>query len=926
MKKKLGLFLILALIVTSIFAFYSCDKKDGETVDNSEKQVPVYQGMTISSAKNSLSNGGVSMLSSISYSSEIASGELSGDFDGRNDSVDENDPFDSGVEIEEEIEDSLNVIGSPETIYYAKPNQDIYINIHIDNPDSFEIMSFTLNGKKYSSYMFEEGSDMETIVLKYNVGAVSGIVEYTIDAIKYVDGTEIKDVLIDGNKTVMAGVKTENQLSAGVSELDIDTNALSFKVNVKDNDNLIAFSGGALKAVLFDGDSIVAEKDLALGENLVEFTSLETNTLYQYAVVAYYDDLSGAGFGMNVLYKDAFYTDSVVLFDDVTIGQESVSFAFHWHEDHQGKAISALKLYKDGAFVMDITASSMSVGELLSNTTYKLVAEYKNGENTESIYIEFTTLAKIVPCFEIKNESITTNSIDAEYDIIDVDDILASYKVELYKGTTLIWENGEKKISFTTLDYYTDYTLKITYTYDLNDGKGIQTSIFEKTYKTLPYMGMIGCNIVNGNAVRAGDTIFMQINIDNPLEMSVASVVINENLYPVTGATSGNKIFVEIICDDSFAGGYTEFRVEKINATFDGNTTTVIPESDFSATIFINGTVTILDIYTANTSFEQIDWGVVDQKVYRVIKLSNPTGYNIKLYDESIILNKIDESTYYYEDTLELDYGSGGGWDSGSFKIVYENEHTSGTATAKLDYIIGKTCYVLESDEIKYVSSADDLLNMEGRHYFKMTNDIDLSGINWTGASFCGVFDANGYSIKNMTSLGSSLFGSPHGIIQNLNVVNATIVAKSTGNSYNVGRGIIISYGHAIYIRNCNIDENSTLSTVGYTNVGGICGYAAYYTRIENCQMRAVITTDIGTPQGIAECQSNSLTVLNCISLYEQTIHNDAIVKNTYNINNPGVKIQLNSADFYTKTLNWSEDIWDFSELDVENGKYPKLK
>jgi hypothetical protein len=629
---------------------------------------------------------------------------------------------------------------------------------------------------------------------------------------------------------------------------------------------------------------------------------------------------------MHVLYKDAFYTDSAVLFDNIAVGQESISFGFLWHEDHQGKAISTLKLYKGGDFVKDITVNATTVNELLSNTTYKLVAEYSNADKAENIYIEFTTLAKTVPYFEIKNESITTNSIDAEHDIIDVDDILASYKVELYKGTTLILENGEKKISFTTLDYYTDYTLKITYTYDLNDGKGIQTSIFEKTYKTLPYMGMIGCNIVNGNSVRAGDTIFMQINIDNPLEMSVASVVINENLYPVTGATSGNKIFVEIICDDSFAGGYTEFRVEKINATFDGNTTTVIPESDFSATIFINGTVTILGQYTANTSFEQIDWGVVDQKVYRVIKLSNPTGYNIKLYDESIILNKIDESTYYYEDTLELDYGSGGGWDNGYIiTIVYENEHTSGTATAKLDYTIDKSCYVLESDEIKYVSSADDLLNMEGRHYFKMANDIDLSGINWTGASFCGVFDANGYSIKNMTSVGASLFASSHGIIQNLNVVNATIVAKSTGNSYkNVG--IIISNGHAIYIRNCNIDENSTLSTVGYMNVGGICGYAAYHTRIENCQMRAVITTDIGTPQGIANCQSNSLIVLNCISLYEQTIYNNAIVKNTFNINNPGVKIQLNSADFYTKTLNWSEDIWELSELDIENGKYPKLK
>ena len=35
---------------------------------------------------------------------------------------------------------------------------------------------------------------------------------------------------------------------------------------------------------------------------------------------------------------------------------------------------------------------------------------------------------------------------------------------------------------------------------------------------------------------------------------------------------------------------------------------------------------------------------------------------------------------------------------------------------------------------------------------------------------------------------------------------------------------------------------------------------------------------------------------------------------------------QLNSKEFYTDTLGWSEDVWDLSDLDCENGKYPKLK
>lgn len=102
--------------------------------------------------------------------------------------------------------DNLNAQGKKGQ-FYCKPNEDFYITVHIDNPNNYEILSVTLNGKKYSSYMFEKGSDMENLVLKCNVGDDTyGIVEYTIDAIKYVDGTMIKDVKLKGDKTVRIGV------------------------------------------------------------------------------------------------------------------------------------------------------------------------------------------------------------------------------------------------------------------------------------------------------------------------------------------------------------------------------------------------------------------------------------------------------------------------------------------------------------------------------------------------------------------------------------------------------------------------------------------------------------------------------------------------------------------------------------------------
>ena len=160
------------------------------------KQVPVYTGMTVSNQ----SPFEVAYAGDAQYEQLAATGTFEGNHVGA-----EKKP--STPDLKDTVRDTLRVDGSAKMLYYAKPNEDIFVTVHIDNPNQYEILSFTLNGKKYSSYMLEEGSDMENLVLKVNVGDVEGIVEYTIDAIKYVDGTEIKDVKMKGDQTVRIGVQ-----------------------------------------------------------------------------------------------------------------------------------------------------------------------------------------------------------------------------------------------------------------------------------------------------------------------------------------------------------------------------------------------------------------------------------------------------------------------------------------------------------------------------------------------------------------------------------------------------------------------------------------------------------------------------------------------------------------------------------------------
>lgn len=447
-------------------------------------QVPVYQGTTITSIATEEALTPVLNVASASYHSDPANnqrphGSYDGDYHGHNPQFDKDNPFPYNKEqenIENEIQTSLTVIGSAQDVYCANQNENVYINIHIDNPDNFEILSFTLNDKKYSSYMFEEGSNMETLILKYNVGETSGICEYTIDAIKYVDGNTIKDVKMEGDKTVKVGIRKENQISTTLSNVVITPNDMTFKVEISDADNLIAYSNGTLKAVIYDGEALVSSQDLAIGSNNVTFNGLKTNTLYQYAIVGYYDDFSGDGFRLNVLYKDSFYTQAIVLFDEISVEQESISFALRWYEPFANKTLSSLQLYKGETLEKSLSVGDTNIGGLLSAADYALVAQYKNADTTETIRLDFTTKAKTVPALELRLTQTAQTSLTFDITEADADNIGVITEI---KFTT---PNGERitneqtgTVEFTDLTHNSLYKIQITYVYDLNDGTGSQT-------------------------------------------------------------------------------------------------------------------------------------------------------------------------------------------------------------------------------------------------------------------------------------------------------------------------------------------------------------------------------------------------------------------------------------------------------------------
>lgn len=468
-----------------------------------EKQVPIYQGMSVSDKietpntypVSAAQSGGVTFLSATYESPYITAFEQLGSQDGNNgnngngngNNGDNGNHNGHNKPAEEIVDENITITIPAQDMYTAQPNQDLYITVHISNPDSFEIMSFTLNGKKYSSYMFEEGSDMENLILKVNVGEAEGLIEYTIDAIKYIDGTEIKDVIMDGDRTVKVGVYSEKQPTATVTDEIVGINKMSFSVTVKDILGLLEITEGKLYAVLMDGETLIEQIELTAGEeHEIVFENLKTSTYYQYAIVACYDRLDGEGYDRYLLAGKEFYTEGIMAFDTVEIGQESVSFGVVWNENFENKTITSLSLYHGDTLLRELDTAATEITNLLSNYEYTLVATYVNGDKTESTSLDFTTEAKQTPGVVVVLDSLSHTSIGFRITATDEDSVGQISVIELLWGDEVVSELSDLTVrEFTGLFTGNDYTVRVTYTYDLNDNTGEHTVTGELDVTTL---------------------------------------------------------------------------------------------------------------------------------------------------------------------------------------------------------------------------------------------------------------------------------------------------------------------------------------------------------------------------------------------------------------------------------------------------------
>jgi hypothetical protein len=748
--------------------------------------------------------------------------------------------------------------------YFVEKNETFTVEVHLSNPKEFEIQSFTLNGKKYSNYMFKSGSTLELLLLDVTAPDQPGFIDYTIDAIKYIDGTEIKDVRMSGEKTIQAGVKYSKTPSVSVSSLTVTTTSISATISVIDSENVIGTN--PLNFYISNGSERLFEKALTVGQQTISFSNLALNSKFQYGIAAFFDLADGNGLRGYWLTTQSFHTLNVFGISNLTATKTSV--AFDIQENEAGatiQSISCIDATTQSVVATGSDTTTRSFSNLLSNHAYQIKVTFAHsvsGTATQGAEIaDFTTIAKKAPVVTISNEKVTETSISGTLSVDDPDALFACTSITLSSQVS-----GESQSSslqayeFDNLSTYTDYSVSIGYSYDLNDGLGLQKTNKIISYRTCPTIAIKNVTILNTTAVNEGDTIVIQAAITNPYKAKFDSVVVNGITYSASSSSSTDLLRIEIKDEGQFAGGDTTLSIDQINCSLENHNFIIAPTATTnSAHIFIYGKLIINSVACTTkvgTEYQSKDYfaPTAYYHYYLYLSLTNPTNYQIC----SAIVNGMTTSAISMVDTNHavIQIGGSSGWNN--YQLTKLSYSLNGLTSELTNLSFGGEYYVLATDTIKTITTADDLKQMSGSICYQLANDIDLGSYDWTPADFNGVFDGNSHTVRNIKSVKTvidesvygGLFKNAEGFIENLTIDNIIIMLtyKTSSGAAPMGDGKCGAFAckaGSLTLKNCastNSQGGAIIEATGSFMTccfGGLVGYGSYgsnqITKIENC-------------------------------------------------------------------------------------------
>lgn len=574
-------------------------------------------------------------------------------------------------------------LASP-TMVTVKMNSAFYLVVSISNPSEYEILSFTLNGVKYASYMFESGSTFEKLILAQSAPSAPGIYNLTLDEMKYVDSrNKIRKVSMDESTSITYCVKSNYEPVFNIKNEKIYASSYSFEIVIDDfyhiltDQTLIITFVSALQ-------ELKKEVKLTDIQSPITFESVYPGTDYVLDISSEFDKYDGHGVNYYALFSKEVTTPPLAKVSSLKVFEDGIYSKFIVSGDNSFDiSFTSLKLYDaSGA----LKATKDNVSEYFfpvedKSSSYFIRSEYTYIINTNTI-TSYTDSA--VVSFEKTRSYIDISLISKGYDFLTFNISSSSFfdyqinKLSLIDPTgksvkeiTNIEENDTNisynKYMFSHLMSDTEYRLVVGYTVKV---VGDATSSNKESVKVAKTLAYDAPNVIMTNLKVSKYSISGTIDIQTAGYLAtIQEIGLYQNHVLLQSTTKADFVFnnlnsytkyvIQVTYKYDLNNGKGERTAVK---TFTATTDYTIDDVNFrlgNSSKYISHNENIVLLISATKPEEMTIYSA------RI----NGYTYNCSTYNDTYVAVNINASTFTLgEQTLTLDKIT---LEDGSFKVPY---------------------------------------------------------------------------------------------------------------------------------------------------------------------------------------------------------------------------------------------------------------
>lgn len=714
-----------------------------------------------------------------------------------------------------------------------------------------------------------------------------------------------------------------NEPTVSINNVTSTTTDVNFSVTLIDEDNTDA----KIESIILNRNG-VEFKSLSSFEDLssLSFNGLYSGSEYQIEIKYSYDLNDGEGVHEKVITSETFFTDvklaPSVSLNNVNVNENTITFSASISDEYNTEAkVESISLYKeDGTFVEKLASydlsNTLTFTNLLNNNSYYIQLDYSYNLNDEAGLVyktitssTFTTRQLSTPSSSLSNVLVEGTTVTFSVDKNELDETnLTLTKVELLNNNAVANTLTDfSSLVFNNLKNNNEYSLKLYYTYDLNDGKGTQYA----TYTTVPFttvalsaptttislegltteslevkttledLDNTNASITNISIYKSDDLVNAVESIDNPTTEELLSKQFKDLLsnvqYTVVvtykyDLNDGNGYHVENKVLTQITDAKTEPTVEISSITVDGTK--------------IKVTVASSDATDTSLAFSSLDlYCVTDDGDIKVVSIANFDANGVNIFNDNVY----NDHSYYAVVNYSYDMNEGEGVVNTQVKSLTVTTETLTAADVTISNVstttteLSATINLISNTSLDSTIKAVELYRINDDLTKSLVETFDLTTIDSSLSTFDVSFDnliSNAtYEIKVSYTYD---LNDEEGIRSGFESTQAITVKKN--------EPIVTSLISAF-----NTDVTVTLSSSDDSDTNFVITSIDLYCKDDNAIVETITQENIN---------ANGDNVFNQNTLNNKTYY--AIVNYTYNLNegNENVVTSINSTTITTAAIN----------------------